>query len=269
MHATREVFAYIMSERIGYARVSSASQNLDAQMDALQQAGCDKIFTDKESGATSSRPGWDDVLGYIRAGDTLVITELSRMSRSLVHLLQIVQELEDRSVALHSLRDTIDSSTASALCLARASVFSTSFSPTAPLSQEQSVTAQEQFLSQRQRYQPIALPQTYRKIKRPFSPPLSSAASLASPPHPRLGALQRVSLRAAAASDGRRGGRATGAAKGDDHRAVYTLLFIFGRLLIEPLGFEDLRAIVREFDRISTPCNAYESHTRFCRRLRW
>jgi len=112
MHATRKVFAHIMSELIGYARVSSTSQNLDAQMDALTQAGCDKIFTDKDSGAQSSRPGWDDLRGYIRAGDTLVITELSRMSRSLVHLLQIVQELEDRSVALHSLREHIDTSTA-------------------------------------------------------------------------------------------------------------------------------------------------------------
>ena len=89
MHATRKVFAHIMSELIGYARVSSTSQNLDTQMDALQQAGCDKIFTDKDSGAKSSRPGWDDLLGYIRAGDTLVITELSRMSRSLVHLARV------------------------------------------------------------------------------------------------------------------------------------------------------------------------------------
>lgn len=112
MHATRKIFAHIMSELVGYARVSSTSQNLDAQMDALKQAGCDKIFTDKDSGAKSSRPGWDNLLGYIRAGDTLVITELSRMSRSFVHLLQIVQELEDRSVELNSLRENIDTSTA-------------------------------------------------------------------------------------------------------------------------------------------------------------
>ena len=102
----------MMSEMIGYARVSSTSQNLDAQLDALKGAGCDKIFTDKDSGANSSRPGWDDLLTYIRPDDTLVITELSRMSRSLVHLLQIVQELEERRVELKSLRENIDTSTA-------------------------------------------------------------------------------------------------------------------------------------------------------------
>ena len=101
-----------MSEIIGYSRVSSTSQHLDAQMDALQQAGCTHTFTDKDSGATSSRPGWQALLAYIRPGDTLVITELSRMSRSLVHLLQIVHALEKRGVELQSLREHIDTSTA-------------------------------------------------------------------------------------------------------------------------------------------------------------
>lgn len=112
MYADKKVFAHLMSEIIGYARVSSTSQNLDAQMDALKQAECIKTFTDKDSGAKSSRPGWDELLAYIRPGDTLVITELSRMSRSLVHLLQIVQELEARNIELTSLRENIDTSTA-------------------------------------------------------------------------------------------------------------------------------------------------------------
>ena len=101
-----------MSEIIGYARVSSASQNLDAQLDALIQAGCVKTFTDKASGANASRPGWHELLAYLRPGDTLVITELSRMSRSLVHLLDIVQALEERHVELKSLRERIDTATA-------------------------------------------------------------------------------------------------------------------------------------------------------------
>ena len=101
-----------MNEKIGYARVSTSSQNLDAQIDALKQAGCTKIFKDKDSGVKPSRPGWQELMRYIRVNDTLVITELSRMSRSLVHLLQIVKELEERSVELKSLRENIDTSTA-------------------------------------------------------------------------------------------------------------------------------------------------------------
>jgi predicted site-specific integrase-resolvase len=101
-----------MSEIIGYARVSSASQNLDAQRDALTQTGCVKTFTDKASGANASRPGWHELLAYLRPGDTVVITELSRMSRSLVHLLDIVQALEERHVELKSLRERIDTATA-------------------------------------------------------------------------------------------------------------------------------------------------------------
>jgi DNA invertase Pin-like site-specific DNA recombinase len=101
-----------MRERIGYARVSTASQNLDAQIDALKQVGCTSIFTDKNSGVKSLRPGWDELLAYIRSDDVLVITELSRMTRSLVHLLEIMQALESRKVELKSLRENIDTSTA-------------------------------------------------------------------------------------------------------------------------------------------------------------
>jgi DNA invertase Pin-like site-specific DNA recombinase len=101
-----------MSEKIGYARVSSAAQNLDGQMDALRRVGCGRIFTDKDSGTKSSRPGWDALLAYIRPGDMLVITELSRMSRSLAHLLEVVRILEEREVELESLRENIDTSTA-------------------------------------------------------------------------------------------------------------------------------------------------------------
>jgi DNA invertase Pin-like site-specific DNA recombinase len=101
-----------MSEIIGYARVSSASQNLDAQMDALRDAGCTKLFTDKISGFQKERAGWDELLRYARAGDMLVITELSRMSRSLSHLLEIVALLEARHIELHSLREKIDTSCA-------------------------------------------------------------------------------------------------------------------------------------------------------------
>ena len=99
-------------QRVGYARVSTTTQNLDAQLDALREADCAKVFSDKITGITKSRPGWDELRAYVRPGDVLVITELSRMSRSLLHLLQVVNELEERGVGIVSLRENIDTSSA-------------------------------------------------------------------------------------------------------------------------------------------------------------
>lgn len=101
-----------MTQLIGYARVSSSSQNLDAQIDSLKHAGCEKVFTDKISGTAKERNGWTELMNYIRNGDMLVISELSRMSRSLSHLLEIVDDLKKRQVDLKSLRENIDTSTA-------------------------------------------------------------------------------------------------------------------------------------------------------------
>jgi DNA invertase Pin-like site-specific DNA recombinase len=97
---------------IGYARVSSSSQNLDAQIDNLKDVGCVKIFTDTISGTKMHRKGWEELMTYIRSGDLLVVTELSRMSRSLSHLLEIVEDLNVRQVGLKSLRENIDTSSA-------------------------------------------------------------------------------------------------------------------------------------------------------------
>jgi len=83
-----------MNENVGYVRVSSSSQNIDSQIDSLNAAGCAKIFTDKISGTKKERQGWNELMSYIRSGDILVITELSRMSRSLAHLLEITEELK-------------------------------------------------------------------------------------------------------------------------------------------------------------------------------
>jgi DNA invertase Pin-like site-specific DNA recombinase len=102
--------------RIGYARVSSIGQNLDSQMDALKQAGCLKIFTDKLTGSRMDRPGWVELLEYIRPGDILVVTELSRMTRSLLHLLETAKILEQRQINLLSLRESIDTTTATGRC---------------------------------------------------------------------------------------------------------------------------------------------------------
>jgi len=89
-----------------------AGQNLDSQIDALSAFGCTKIYKDKESGTKEQRPSWQRLIEYLRDGDILVITELSRMTRSLKHLLQVIDDLEKRRVGLISLRENIDTSTA-------------------------------------------------------------------------------------------------------------------------------------------------------------
>jgi DNA invertase Pin-like site-specific DNA recombinase len=102
--------------RIGYARVSSIGQNLDSQIDALQKVGCIKIFTDKITGSRMDRPGWTRLLEYIRPEDTLVVTELSRMTRSLIDLLETTKLLEQSKINLLSLRENIDTTTATGRC---------------------------------------------------------------------------------------------------------------------------------------------------------
>jgi DNA invertase Pin-like site-specific DNA recombinase len=101
-----------VSAKIGYARVSTREQNLDGQLDMLNQAGCERIFSDKTSGVAEQRPGWDSLMAYARPGDTIVVAELSRMTRSLSHLLQLAQMLETKKINLASLRESIDTSTA-------------------------------------------------------------------------------------------------------------------------------------------------------------
>lgn len=102
--------------RIGYARVSSAGQNPDSQIDALEKVGCGRIFSDRMTGSRMERPGWDRLMDYARAGDTLVVTELSRMTRSLLNLLETAQVLKQRQIHLVSLRENIDTGTATGRC---------------------------------------------------------------------------------------------------------------------------------------------------------
>ena len=85
-------------------------------MDALREAGCDKIFTDKLTGSRMDRPAWDRMMAYVRAGDMLVVTELSRMTRSLLDLLETAKALQQRRIELVSLRESIDTTTATGRC---------------------------------------------------------------------------------------------------------------------------------------------------------
>lgn len=98
---------------IGYARVSTEGQNPDAQLDALKGAGVDPkhIYLDYASGAKSSRPQWDMCKHVLRDGDTLVCTRLDRLGRSLVHLVNLGAELNDRGVGLKVLEQGIDTDT--------------------------------------------------------------------------------------------------------------------------------------------------------------
>ena len=79
---------------IGYARVSTDDQNLALQLDALKKSGCDRVFTDKVSGTRLVRPGLDDALSHLRAGDTLVVWKLDRLGRSVKGLVDLVNPLE-------------------------------------------------------------------------------------------------------------------------------------------------------------------------------
>ena len=97
---------------VGYARVSTQDQNLELQHDALTQAGCDRIFDDKMSGAKAARPGLDDAIRFMRPGDTLVVWKLSRLGRSLKQLIETVQRLKATGIQIKSLTESIDTTTA-------------------------------------------------------------------------------------------------------------------------------------------------------------
>jgi len=98
--------------KIGYARVSTQGQQVDLQMDALQKAGCELIFQEIVSGAKADRPELAKMRAQLRQGDTVCIYKLDRLGRSMKHLLELVDEFQQKGVGLLSLTDAIDSSTA-------------------------------------------------------------------------------------------------------------------------------------------------------------
>lgn len=96
---------------VGYARVSTRDQLLDRQTRALTDAGCLRVFADKQSGRTADRVELDKCLDYLRAGDTLVVLSLDRLSRSLHDLIAIVAELRRRGIGFKSLHEALDTTT--------------------------------------------------------------------------------------------------------------------------------------------------------------
>ncbi len=97
--------------KIGYARVSTLDQNLDLQIDALKNAGCEKIFEEKISAASKNRPELDRMIDQFRKGDELYVWKLDRLGRSLKHIIDLVLELNDKGVIVKGITDGVDTST--------------------------------------------------------------------------------------------------------------------------------------------------------------
>ncbi|AOF95377.1 recombinase family protein [Sphingobium sp. RAC03] len=93
---------------IGYARVSTPEQDLAPQLAALIEAGCEKVFSDKASGAKANRAGLTDALSHAREGDVLVVWKLDRLGRTMKGLVDLAAHLAERKVGLRSLTDGID-----------------------------------------------------------------------------------------------------------------------------------------------------------------
>jgi DNA invertase Pin-like site-specific DNA recombinase len=96
---------------VGYGRVSTIDQNHQMQDDALRAAGCEKLFFETISSGKKDRPQLAAALDYVRPGDTLVVWRLDRLARSLKQLIQTVEDLEHRGIALKSITEAIDTGT--------------------------------------------------------------------------------------------------------------------------------------------------------------
>lgn len=98
--------------RFGYARISTTSQNLDMQIDALEKNGCEEIYKEQASGI-KSRPQLEKLLNYVRKGDIIVIWKLDRLGRSVVDLIKTINFLREKEVELISIQDHLNTTTPS------------------------------------------------------------------------------------------------------------------------------------------------------------
>ena len=102
-----------MGRVFGYARVSTLDQNLDRQLGMLNERGAEVIFTEKISGMKRSRPELNALLAQLNQGDTVVVESLSRLGRSTKDLIELMEQFQQRGVHLVSLKESINTSTAS------------------------------------------------------------------------------------------------------------------------------------------------------------
>lgn len=91
--------------KFGYARVSTADQNLSLQLDALQTQKCDEYISEQVSSRCKDRPAWENLLKKLRANDTVIVYKLDRIARSTTELLRIVEDFQNRDIALKSLHE--------------------------------------------------------------------------------------------------------------------------------------------------------------------
>jgi len=98
-------------QKVGYIRVSSIEQNTESQKELLKNVGMDKVFEEKISGKNAKRPELQAMLDYVREGDTVYVKDLSRLARNTKDLLNIVEYLTNKGVALKSIKENIDTST--------------------------------------------------------------------------------------------------------------------------------------------------------------
>ncbi|MGV0838490.1 recombinase family protein [Mycolicibacterium thermoresistibile] len=116
MTAAIETLAPSTGQLLGYARVSTGHQSLDQQVDALRAAGVGpkQVYTDKLTGTSTKeqRPGLAELLAYARPGDGIVVTSVDRLGRTAAEVLATIKDLLDRDIVIRSLREGVDSSTA-------------------------------------------------------------------------------------------------------------------------------------------------------------
>ena len=96
---------------VGYARVSTLDQNLDLQLSALEEAGCEKLYQDQISGTKANRPGLTMALEVLRKNDTLVVWKLDRLGRTVKGLIDLVNLLHQKEIHFKSITDNVDTST--------------------------------------------------------------------------------------------------------------------------------------------------------------
>lgn len=98
---------------IGYSRCSARGQNHESQIDALEKAGCERIFVETASGTRSDRPQLTELLQFARSGDTVCVLRLDRLARDVRQILDLVEQFTRRDIGLKSLSEAIDSTTPS------------------------------------------------------------------------------------------------------------------------------------------------------------